>query len=237
MNKKSIIISVLLLGALASCNSGGTRRNPGKAYAMDMTYSRAYDYYNMYDPTGDSLGVSARLPVQGTIARGHSMPDHMVEGDTNGYKSFTTNMKFNEAEIKEGGRLYNIYCAICHGTNLDGNGPLYAEGNGKFAAKPANLKDAKYVSMDVGTIYAAIKYGKNMMGSYASQLDVKQRWQVIAYIKKSQGAGGDAMVTMGGTAPMAPTGTGGAVPGASTTRDSSRNTQGGSTGASQTMGQ
>jgi mono/diheme cytochrome c family protein len=94
-------------------------------------------------------------------------------------------------EVGEGKRLFNIYCGICHGTALDGQGPLFA--SGKFASMPANLKDAKYLHMTAGQMYAAIKYGKNMMGSYASQLDVKQRWMVIAYIKKVQSEnGGDA---------------------------------------------
>jgi hypothetical protein len=77
---------------------------------------------------------------------------------------------------------------------------LYDGGNGKFAAAPANFKDAKYLHMSVGQMYAAVKYGKNMMGSYASQLDVKQRWQVIAYVKKIQAEnGGDAFAFGVGT--------------------------------------
>jgi mono/diheme cytochrome c family protein len=173
MNKtKSIVVATLLVGlGLAACNSGDMRRNPGKIYAPDMTYSRAYDAYTENPNFADSQ--TSRLPVMGTVARGHEMPDHMVEGDTNAYKAFNTAMRFTESEVKEGARLYNIYCGICHGTNLDGQGPLYA--SGKFAAMPANLKDAKYLGMPVGTMYAAIKYGKNAMGSYASQLDVKQR--------------------------------------------------------------
>jgi hypothetical protein len=31
-----------------------------------------------------------------------------------------------------------------------------------------------------------VTYGKNLMGSYASQLQPKQRWMVIAYIKSKQ---------------------------------------------------
>lgn len=192
MNKtKSIVVASLIGLSLAACNSGDMRRNPGKTYAPDMTYSRAYDAYTANPNFADSQ--TSRLPVPGTIAIGHALPEHLMEGDTNAYKTFTTSMRFSEAEVAEGGRLFNIYCAICHGANLDGQGPLYA--SGKFAAMPANLKDAKYLHMPVGTMYAAIKYGKNAMGSYASQLDVKQRWQVIAYIKKTQAAnGGDAFL-------------------------------------------
>lgn len=197
MNKtQSIVVASLMVGlGLAACNGNGMRRNPGKTYAPDMTYSRAYDAYSSNPNFADSQ--TSRLPVAGTVARGHELPDHLAEGDTNAYKAFTTNMRFTEAEITEGGRLFNIYCAICHGANLDGQGPLFT--NGKFASMPANLKDAKYLHMSGGTMYAAIKYGKNMMGSYASQLDIKQRWQVIAYIKKTQaGNGGDAF-TLGAT--------------------------------------
>ena len=124
MNKtKSIVVATLLVGlGLAACNSGGMRRNPGKIYAPDMTYSRAYDAYTANPNFADSQ--TSRLPVMGTVARGHEMPDHMTEGDTNAYKAFNTSMRFTESEVKEGARLYNIYCGICHGTNLDGQGPL-----------------------------------------------------------------------------------------------------------------
>jgi len=195
MNKtRSIVIASLLAGVgFMSCNSGNMRRNPGKIYTPDMTYSRAYDAYTSNPNFAD--GQTSRVPIQGAIALGHDLPDHLVEGDTNAYKSFTTSYRFNEAELKEGGRLYMIYCGICHGTALDGNGPLYA--SGKFPAMPANFKDAKYLAMPMGTMYAAIKYGKNLMGSYAAQLDVKQRWQVIAYIKKMQSENGGAPFTLG----------------------------------------
>lgn len=198
MNKtKGIVVATLMLGlGMAACNQNGDKhRNPGKIYAPDMTYSRAFDAYTYNPNFEDSL--SSREPVSGTIARGHELPDHLKEGDTVAYKSFTTSVKFSDDQLNEAKRLYNIYCGICHGTNLDGQGPLYA--SGKFAAMPANFKDAKYLNMPVGQMYAAIKYGKNAMGSYSSQLDVKQRWMVIAYIKKVQAENGGAKFTMGDT--------------------------------------
>ncbi|MBS1774458.1 MAG: cytochrome c [Bacteroidetes bacterium] len=197
MNKtKSIVVAGLMMGlGLAACNSGDMRRNPGKIYAPDMTYSRAYDAYTANPNFADSQ--TSRPPVAGTVAMGHALPDHLMEGDTNSYKTFTTDMRFTDAQMEEGRRLFNIYCGICHGTNLDGQGPLYA--SGKFAAMPANFKDGKYLHMPVGTMYAAVKFGKNMMGSYASQLDVKQRWMIIAYIKKMQAANGGDAFTMGMT--------------------------------------
>ena len=195
MNKiKSIVVAGLgITLGLASCDSGNLRRTPGHIYAPDMTYSRAYETYTSNPNFSD--GLTSRPPVQGTIARGHVMPDHLAEGDTNAYKAFSSAAHFSAVELKEGRRLFNIYCAICHGPNLDGNGPLYA--SGKFAAMPANFKDGKNLHMPVGQMFAAIKYGKNMMGSYASQLDNKQRWMVIAYMKKVQSENGGDVFTYG----------------------------------------
>lgn len=197
MNKiKSIIAASLITCVVfAACNSGDVRRNPGKTYAPDMTYSRAYDAYTVNPNFADSQ--TSRRPVTGTIAVGHQLPDHLKEGDTSAYKTYTTALRFDEKELEEGKRLYNIYCGICHGQNLDGNGPLYNGGNGKFAAAPANFKDGKYLTMPIGTMYAAVKYGKNAMGSYASQLDIKQRWQVIAYIKQFQSKNGGLAFMLG----------------------------------------
>jgi hypothetical protein len=46
--------------------------------------------------------------------------------------------------------------------------------------------DVKYESMPEGQMFYSVTYGKNLMGSYASQLSRKQRWMVIRYIKTKQ---------------------------------------------------
>lgn len=195
MNKK-YLITLLVAGAgfFASCNSGDIRRNPGKVYMPDMFYSQAYDAFTTNPVTAN--GLTSQEPVKGTVARGHALPDHLTEEDTAAYDALEFAYQFSADEIQEGGRLYNIYCGICHGTALDGNGPLYT--SGKFAAMPANLVAGDYYKfMKPGRIYHAIKYGKNMMGSYSSQIDDKERWQVIAYIKQMQAAKGGTPFTMG----------------------------------------
>jgi len=196
MKKKYLVTLVVAGAALATaCNSGGTRRNPGKTYAPDMTYSQAYDAYTRNNGvTRDSM--VSQLPVTGTVARGHALPDHLTEADSVTYSAMQSPYKFSEKNLEEGKRLYNIYCGICHGTDLNGEGPLYT--SGKFASMPANLKSgAAYLTMTPGKMYYAIVYGKNMMGSYASQLDVHQRWAVVAYIKQVQSKNGGAAFTMG----------------------------------------
>jgi mono/diheme cytochrome c family protein len=193
--RKSIIyfLFVAVASLVVSCSEYS--RKPGRVYAPDMVYSKAVDYYNGTEKIEKELGSYNKMPAVGTVAREQALPDHIGENDTLLANANVCNFTLTSKDVDEGKRLFMIYCGICHGAALDGNGPLYT--SGKFIAMPANLKSGeKYLAMSPGRIYHGIVYGKNAMGSYASQLDTKQRWQVVAYIKKIQSENGGAAFTM-----------------------------------------
>ncbi|CEN49120.1 Cytochrome c-553 (fragment) [Capnocytophaga canimorsus] len=50
----------------------------------------------------------------------------------------------------------------------------------KFAGVP-NYKDREITQ---GSIYHVMYYGLNSMGSYASQINEKERWQVALYVEQ-----------------------------------------------------
>jgi mono/diheme cytochrome c family protein len=196
--KKNLILFCLSGALLVSCSE--VRREPGRIYMPDMTYSRAYETYSETPEQREDLlkkGIHyTNMPVPGTLKRGALIPFDIPkdkEGDTTNYvasKLIRNPLPApDESTAVEAERLYLVNCGICHGTKLDGNGPLYKGGDGPFPAKPATLVgDAKYEAMPEGQMYYSVTYGKNKMGSYASQLDTKQRWMVIAYIKTKQAA-------------------------------------------------
>jgi mono/diheme cytochrome c family protein len=108
-------------------------------------------------------------------------------------------------KLLEASRLYLVNCGICHGTKLDGNGPLWNNGSGPFPSKPKDLTSAEIKGLADGTMFHSVTYGKNAMGSYASQLTTEQRWMVIDYIRQKQAATPAAADTTakGGKAPVA----------------------------------
>jgi mono/diheme cytochrome c family protein len=167
----------------------------------DMVYSVAYE---TYAPTNERLKNSGAhytgRPVEGTIARGDLFA-YTLKNDSLGYAqsaSVKSPLTPESIDLKEAERLFLVNCGICHGNKLDGNGPLFKGGDGPFTSKPATLVgDAKYEAMAEGTMFHSITYGKNAMGSYASQLNTRQRWMVIAYIKSKQAAGAKAAATTG----------------------------------------
>ena len=199
-------VSMVLI--LAAC--GDVRRNPGRAYMPDMQYSRAYETYALLDSakfTSDSNAIGEgkiyynNLPVKGTMARGDAAPfPYELDkfGDSTNYvasKQYPNPLPpLNAGQLKEAERLFLVNCAICHGPNLDGNGPLWKGGDGPYSSAPKNL--LSLTSMPDGQMFYSITYGKNAMGSYASQITTAQRWMIVHYIKSKQAAQASA----GGTA-------------------------------------
>jgi mono/diheme cytochrome c family protein len=195
MKKFSVITGFVVATVIASCD--GPRRNPGRAYMPDMAYSTAYETYaeseeRLKNSSAEGPVHFTGKPVDGTVARGELM-HYDLPNDSTGYAqsaSFKSPLDLATIDMKESERLYLVNCGICHGTKLDGNGPLFNNGNGPYVAKPATLVgDANIEKLSEGTIYHVSTYGKNAMGSYASQLTSKQRWMVAAYIKSKQSGG------------------------------------------------
>lgn len=204
MRSKQIVtlgLVTVLMAAAVSC-SDGPRRNPGTVYMPDMAYSRAFETYAQRDTNKFTTNVSDAgfkiyydaTPVAGTVKRGDVAHFPIVKdsvGSTTNYEASKAVPnplpEMSEKEVLEAGRLYQVNCGICHGAKMDGNGPLYNGGNGPFPIAPRNLLIDPVLSMPVGQMMYSVTYGKNMMGSYASQLSTKQRWMIIQYIQKAQG--------------------------------------------------
>jgi mono/diheme cytochrome c family protein len=193
MKKISIIAVLVLAVAVWSCSD--VRRSPGHVYMPDMAYSRAIETYAPIDTLAKQGIFYNRMPVPGTVKRGDVLPFTIPQdkpGDSTNYVAARQVANplpaLNATQMKEAERLYLVNCGICHGTALDGNGPLYNGGNGPFAAAPKNLiADAIVSKMPSGQMFYSVTYGKGQMGSYASQLSTTQRWMVIHYIKTKQG--------------------------------------------------
>jgi mono/diheme cytochrome c family protein len=147
-------------------------------------------YTNNPSEAGEGKIYYTADPVAGTMARGDEMPfpyEMDKPGDSTNYVASKQAQNplpaLTPVEMKEAERLFLVNCAICHGPKLDGNGPLFA--SGVYPPAPRNL--ITYV-LPEGQMFYSMTYGKNMMGSYASQITARQRWMIIDYIKSQQTA-------------------------------------------------
>lgn len=189
-------LTTVIITGIVSCGDG-VKREQSKVYMPDMAYSRAVETYADNSNLKNAGIYYDANPVAGTIKREGVAAFALAKDigiDTLNYVDSKQIMNplpaLNEKDMAEAKRLYVINCGICHGEKLDGNGPLYKDGAGPYPAKPATLVgDVKYETMPAGQMMYSLVYGKNLMGSYASQLSTQQRWMVIHYIKSMQPGG------------------------------------------------
>lgn len=188
---------VVALLSVASCSSPSEDpSSTGTEYMPDMYRGPAYETYGINPVYGDSM--SSRQPVAGTVARGNAVyndldrqqsHDYMVVNyppTPDGYEKAGTSLKnplaANEETMAEGKRLFENYCLMCHGAAGMGDGPV-VQRNGP---KPPAYSSEQLKNLPEGKMFHSIHYGKNMMGSHASQLTATQRWMIIRYVQTLQ---------------------------------------------------
>lgn len=175
-NILKLTIALAFIGTLSSCWSDKTK--PNYQYMPDMYKSVGYETYSTNPNYAN--GMTTQMPAEGSIARGQVIYDY--ENTDAGYEAAKLNSKnpleVNEANLANGKKMYDIYCISCHGGTGAGDGELVKRD--KFLGVP-NYKDREITE---GSTHHVIMYGRNMMGSHASQLTAKERWQVTMYVEQ-----------------------------------------------------
>ena len=176
--KYNLKILILLTITLQSC--WGDKGSPNYEFMPNMYESLSYEVYSENDLFEDNL--SAKIPVDGTIPRGYSLYEY--EDTNEGYdlakKQLTNPYKLNEDDMLKAKELYTIYCGVCHGSKGAGQGILVKRE--KILGIPSYADVGRAIT--AGSTYHVIYYGRNTMGSYANQLNDKERWMVTSYVMK-----------------------------------------------------
>jgi mono/diheme cytochrome c family protein len=84
--------------------------------------------------------------------------------------------------IEEGGKLYSVYCLVCHGAGGHGDGAV------RFMLRtpPADLTSDRVVLMKDGSIYGTIRNGTQIMPSYGDALAPTERWHIVLFVRHLQ---------------------------------------------------
>lgn len=173
---KNIAVLFALVLVATSCHDK-TERN--YQYMPNMYESVGYETYGEADFLPNN--AEALLPPANTINRGW-LP-YEIENSPEGkelarLQSSPLDSLNSEKNLANGSQLYTIYCAICHGDKGDGKGNLVKRE--KILGVPNYADPVRNVT--VGTTYYTIHYGLNSMGSYSSQMNTEEMWQVSEYV-------------------------------------------------------
>ena len=126
-------------------------------------------------------GFGMRMPVPGTVARGH-IPYTLSNEDEAAI--LANPLPRTQSVLKVGRQAFMTYCSVCHGILGNGVPTLTAA----YGAKPANLVARTIREYPDGKIYGVIRLGKNAMPSYAGELSEDERWAVVHYVRVLQRA-------------------------------------------------
>jgi mono/diheme cytochrome c family protein len=192
MKKQSVIKILILSSSLLTMLSSCTRNNPdssGVEYMPDMYRSPSYEDNSVNAFYTDSM--TDRRPVPGTIPVGFTADP--FPNTPEGFASAREYLKDPypaSPEIQQQGKaIYSVYCVHCHGKEGKGDGPV----GQKLPGPPPPYNGPQLSVYSEGEIYQTLEYGgnfgKNFMGSHASQLTVDERWKLIRYIQVLQKLG------------------------------------------------
>jgi mono/diheme cytochrome c family protein len=171
-------------------------------------------------------GRAMRPPVPGTVSRqahlsgtetGAGGDDHFANGfryikgkDTQitveYFRGMPDSITVDMAFLQRGQRMFNIYCAPCHGIDGYGTGPVTVRA--ELLQTPMLTKNLHTLQGDApklqltygeelypdGQLYNVIRNGVNTMPGYGAMIAPRDRWAVVAYVRalqQSQRAGLD----------------------------------------------
>ena len=131
---------------------------------------------------------SARLPVEGTVARGQLREDaYFYTGKLGSTPGDFMPFPINLDVLARGRERFNIYCAPCHSQTGDGNGMIVQRG----FRPPPSFHTERLRKSPLGYFFDVMTNGFGAMPDYSSQIPPRDRWCIVAYIRAlqlSQGA-------------------------------------------------
>jgi len=181
---------VLLIG----CTVEDWRRSPGPedAVALVPWFANMYDHVAVpalksWCPDGRP---TCRQPVEGTVPITGAepvVPPIMLAPTPANIRTlgrrFSNPIPTTAESIERGRDRYDINCALCHGDQGAGDGPINAAMSGII---PSLLTDQARRYTD-GYIFAIIVNGRGLMKQYRQRVRGDDRWHVVNYLRVLQG--------------------------------------------------
>jgi hypothetical protein len=127
---------------------------------------------------------AARLPVDGTIARGQLHEDsYFYTGKVGNNPGEVLPFPVTHDVLERGQERYNIFCAPCHSRVGDGKGMIPSRG---FSRMPPSYHIERLQKAPAGYYFDVITNGFGIMQGYSAQIPAADRWKIIAYIRALQ---------------------------------------------------
>jgi mono/diheme cytochrome c family protein len=131
-------------------------------------------------------GQSARPLPPDTVSRGEIVNDELLTtGKVNGQYADLFPFPITRDVMLRGRERFDIFCSVCHDRLGSANGMVVQHGYGS----PPVLTSDRLIGEPAGYFFDVITNGfeaADHMPSYASQIPIRDRWAIVAYIRALQ---------------------------------------------------
>jgi mono/diheme cytochrome c family protein len=154
----------------------------GVGCRQDMQDQPKYIPLRPSDFFGD--GRSERPLIEGTVARGHLDDDAAYYTGRGPDGNFVDEFPFPVTKdvVERGQDRFNIYCAPCHDRLGNGNGKIVRRGY----RHPPSYHIDRLRQVPNGYIYDVITSGFGAMPDYSAQIQPRDRWAIVSYVRALQ---------------------------------------------------
>ncbi|MBA2259239.1 MAG: cytochrome c [Acidobacteria bacterium] len=128
-------------------------------------------------------GSSARPMIEGTVARGTLREDEaFFTGKVGGATVEELPFTIEAADLDRGEERFNIFCTPCHDKTGSGRGMVVQRGY----RQPPSYHIDRLKQADAGYMFDVITNGFGAMPDYKAQIDPRDRWLIVAYVRALQ---------------------------------------------------
>jgi len=163
----------LAVAAVILAGCGTTSRHPQYEVFTDMR--RQPKYMPQAASPWFADGRASRTPVAGTVPRGEIEP---VEPPKENPLPMTMEV------LERGQERFNIYCAPCHDKTGSGQG-IVAQ---RAVWQAGNYHEKRIEDLTDAQLYDTISRGKRSMPGYRFQIEERDRWAIVHYVRALQRA-------------------------------------------------
>ncbi len=150
----------------------------------EMAYSRAYETQSRSPELPG--GLTQQPLVEGVIVRDR-LPFRFGPGPEEAARAgreLVNPFEDEPAVLARGAQLYARFCAVCHGGDGAGQGPVVQRG----MLPPPSMHAVRALEMADGEMFHVLTMGQGNMASYAAQIAAPDRWKVIRHVRSLQEA-------------------------------------------------
>lgn len=128
-------------------------------------------------------GSAMRVPPEGTVPMNYAPYPYGPNDIVAAGEGLKNPLKPSQEVMERGKKMYDIYCAVCHGYTGKGDGPVVQP----FPAPPSLVTAGAPTRVwKDGMIFHMITVGRGVMKPYAAQIDVADRWAIVNYVRLLQ---------------------------------------------------